>query len=196
MSELKSVELMKRLETGDEAAAQELFDRFVGRLLALAGSRLSAVMKRRVAPEDIVQSAYRSFFRNVEQKKYAVGQPGQLWGLLAAITINKVRDHAKFHSAQKRNISAEQSMNTSRSCFGLVPASLLNEPTIDEAVELQEQLQIILESLPKLKREIFELFLQNQSPEEIASQVRRSLRTVRRTLDEIRKQLENQLEFS
>ena len=188
-----SIDLLNRIQGGDEAAATELFDRYVGRMIALAGSRLSSAMKRRVAPEDIVQSACRSFFRNAAENKFEMQQPGQLWGLLAAITINKVRDQAKFHSAQKRNVSSESSMNASRSCYGLVPATLVDEPTTAEVAEMEEQLARILNGMPGLKRSIFELYLQNQSPAEIASQVRRSMRTVRRTLEEIRTELEQEI---
>ena len=160
-----SIALLKRIQDGDEAAATELFDQYVGRMIALAGSRLSAAMKRRVAAEDIVQSACRSFFRNAAAEKFEVQQPGQLWGLLAAITINKVRDQAKFHTAQKRNLSAEMSVNASRSCYGIMPSTLVQEPTTEEVVELREQLSRVLNSMPPLKRSIFELYLQNQPPE-------------------------------
>ena len=195
MSDDESLELLGRFHDGDEEAATELFNRYVGRLLALANSRLSAAMRRRVEPEDIVQSAYRSFFRHAEQDRYQIQSGDQLWGLLAAITINKVRDSAKFHAAQRRALSAEQSMNASRSCYGLVPANFAEEPTIDEAAALTEQLQIVLDRLPDLQRDILELHLQNVEPDDIAKRVRRSSRTVRRAISDIRLALEQQLDL-
>ena len=193
MSEKTSAKLVEDYQSGDESAAQELFDRYVNRLIALARSRLTSAMKRRVAPEDIVQSVYRSFFRNVQADRFEVNQNGQLWGLLAAITINKVRDKSKFHRAQKRNISAEQSMNASQSCYGLVPARFADEPTIQDAAALEEQLKLTLEELSHQQREIFELYLQNVSQDQIANKVRRSERTVRRVLEEVRTVLEEKL---
>lgn len=188
-----SIELLNKFKDGDEAAATQLFDRYVNRLLALAGSRLSETMRRRVEPEDVVQSAYRSFFRNVRADRYDLVS-GQLWGLLAAITINKVKDRARFHTAQKRTVSAEQSTQTSRSCYGLVPRNFADEPTIDQAIALQEQLEQVLAELPSLKREILELYLQNMEATAIAKEVRRSERTVCRTLEEIRSDLEEKLQ--
>src|SRR4029079_10554541 len=56
------VELAGRLRAGDEGAAAEVFRRFAGRLIALAHTELDARLRRKVDPEDIVQSVYRSFF--------------------------------------------------------------------------------------------------------------------------------------
>ena len=193
MTNDESIELLKRFQEGDQTAANELFDRYVHRLIALAGSRLSETMRRRVAAEDVVQSAYRSFFMGAQEGKFEVSASGQLWGLLAAITLNKVRDKAKFHTAQKRNMNAEKSTTTSQSCFGLAPASFADEPTIDEALALQEVLKNTLDDLSDQQREILELYLQNLTNEEIAEQIRRSTRTVRRTLDEIKSKLASEL---
>ena len=61
-----SINLLQRWRDGDEAAATEIFERYVNRLCGLARTQLSQRMQRRVEPEDIVQSAYRSFFRGPE----------------------------------------------------------------------------------------------------------------------------------
>ncbi len=45
--------------------------------------------------------AGRSFFFNAADNRYTIEHSGQLWGLLATITINKVRTQAAFHNAQK-----------------------------------------------------------------------------------------------
>src|SRR4051812_50134846 len=64
MADIPSAELLARYhDDHDEAAAEELFRRYSGRLTALARSRLSHALATRVDAEDVVQSAYRSFFR-------------------------------------------------------------------------------------------------------------------------------------
>jgi hypothetical protein len=40
--------------------------------------------------EDVLQSAFRSFFGGLENGKFAVEGEGDLWGLLAAITLHKL----------------------------------------------------------------------------------------------------------
>ena len=57
-----SAEILKRYREGDQDASDELFSRYVGRLTLLARSRLSPALARRSDPEDVVLSAYRSFF--------------------------------------------------------------------------------------------------------------------------------------
>jgi RNA polymerase sigma factor (sigma-70 family) len=190
----ESVKLVDRWRSGDELAAGEIYDRYVARLIALASSRLSPALARRVEAEDIVQSVYRSFFARTGEDRLQVQQSGQLWGLLAAITLNKVRAQARFHQADKRSIAEETSINASRSCYGLAPADLAGQPTADEAAILAEQYQLAAGRLSSVGRQVFELYLQNTSVQEIAQTVRRSERTVRRELEQIRKLLTEMLE--
>ncbi|WP_168566018.1 RNA polymerase sigma factor [Crateriforma spongiae] len=190
----ESVKLVDRWRGGDELAAGEIYDRYVSRLIALAASRLSPTLARRIEAEDIVQSVYRSFFARTGEDRLQVQQSGQLWGLLAAITLNKVRAQARFHQADKRSVTAEASINASRSCYGLAPADLAGEPTADEAAILAEQYHLAAQKMTPVGKQVFELYLQNTSVPEIAKAVRRSERTVRRELEQIRKLLTEMLE--
>ena len=186
----ESIRLLDRWKSGDEDAAGEIFNRYVNRLIALAGSRLSKRLKRRIAAEDIVQSAYRSFFRNAKDR-YEIANSGQLWGLLAAITINKVRTQVKHHRTQKRDINAEMSATTS--CYGLAPVDVVRTPNAEDEAALLEAFNKATDEMTPLQRDVFELYLQNQSASEIADHVQRSQRTVRRTIEQIRSTLENEL---
>ena len=60
-----SAELMARWRDGNQEAAEALFRRYVERLLALARGRMTSWLARRVDAEDVVQSAYRTFFVGV-----------------------------------------------------------------------------------------------------------------------------------
>ena len=55
-------DVMARLRAGDQAAAREIFERFVDKLIRLAHSRFDAVLRHKVDPDDVVQSAYKRFF--------------------------------------------------------------------------------------------------------------------------------------
>lgn len=191
-----SVRLINRWKQGDETAAGEIFDRYVSRLIALAASRISPGLARRVEAEDVVQSVYRSFFARLGDERLTVEASGQLWGLLAAITINKVRAKARFHAADKRDVQAESSVSASGRCHGLSPMDMAHEPTSDEIAELSEQYQSALNGLSPIGRQVFELFLQNESVDSIAKTIRRSTRTVRRELEQIRTALLDALQAS
>ncbi len=188
----QSIDLLARWEQGDQQAAQELFDRYANRLAALAQSRSSKRLRRRVEADDIVQSVYRSFFRKAEQGRFTLENSGDLWRLLAAITVAKVKGKVEFHTAQKRAMNAEDSLNTDRSYF-VHPVAVAGDPQPDDAAMLVEQLSLVLETLEPIQRAIVELALQNQTIEQISKEVGRSQRTVRRTLQNLRDDLEEQL---
>ena len=193
MSEEDSIELLKRWENGDEQAAQAMFDRYVDRLVGLARTRLSNRMKRRVEPEDVVQSAYRSFFRKAGEGMFTLDKSGDLWRLLATITVMKVRGQVEFHTAQKRGIYAEASTD-GKSDFRVHPEAIAEDPSPQDAAAIIEELEGVMKGLEPLQRRIFELSLQNLSEPEVAEEVQRSGRTVRRTLQQIRDDLEKRLQ--
>ena len=192
MKDDESIELMKQWQAGDEQAAEAMFNRYVGRLVALARSRLSGKMQRRVEPEDVVQSAYRSFFRKAGDGQFTLGESGDLWKLLAAITVNKVRGQVEFHTAKKRGINAETSTDGT-SQFRVRPEVIGDDPSPQDAAAIVEELEAVMTGLDETQRRILELSLQDMSESEISAEVQRSGRTVRRTLLQIRSDLENRL---
>jgi DNA-directed RNA polymerase specialized sigma24 family protein len=73
-----SHELFHRYCAGDSQAATEIFDRYVARLMELARRRISPKLGRRVDPDDVVQSAYRSFFVHARESRFALERAGDL----------------------------------------------------------------------------------------------------------------------
>jgi RNA polymerase sigma-70 factor (ECF subfamily) len=149
-------------------------------------------MKRRVEAEDVVQSAYRSFFRRAGDH-YVLEKEGDLWRLLAAITINKVRGQVEYHTAKKRGVYLEESMKADQSVIRVRPEMISEEPKPDDAAVMVEELAALLGSLDETQRTIIELSMQNRSVEQIAEQIQRSERTVRRTIQQVREDLESRL---
>lgn len=190
-----SINLLQRWRDGDENAATEIFERYVNRLCALARTRLSSRMKRRVEAEDVVQSAYRSFFRRAGDN-YALEKQGDLWRLLAAITINKIRGQVEFHTAKKRGVYLEESMLADQSMIRVPPEVISEEPKPDDAAVMVEELSDLMSKLDQTQRTIVELSMQNMSVEQIAEKVQRSERTVRRTIQQVREDLETRLLLS
>ena len=192
MNDEHSIRLLQRYRDGDETAATEIFERYVNRLCALAKTRLSTRMKRRVEAEDVVQSAYRSFFRRADDQ-YVLEKQGDLWRLLAAITINKIRGQVEFHTAKKRGVYLEESMMADQSMIRVSPEVISEEPKPDEAAAMVEELTEILSDLDSTQRSIVELSMQNHNVQQIAKTVKRSERTVRRTIQQFREGLEGRL---
>src|SRR5688572_10742761 len=85
-----SIELLRLLAAGDEGAAATVFERYAERLTRLARSRLAARLAQRIDAEDVVMSAYRSFFVAARQGRFELERGGDLWRLLVEVTLHKL----------------------------------------------------------------------------------------------------------
>jgi eukaryotic-like serine/threonine-protein kinase len=186
-SDETSAGILQRYREGDERAADELFSRYVGRLTLLARSRLSPALARRTDPEDVVLSAYRSFFIRARDGRLTPARSGDLWRLLVAITLHKLYRQARKQRAERRALAAREFESSWAKRL-----QLSRDPSPAEAVALADELQAIFRQLDPFARRVLELRLQDRSPAEIAVEVGRSERTIRRTVALIRERLLSQ----
>jgi eukaryotic-like serine/threonine-protein kinase len=186
-----SYELLRRTRRGDPIAASELVQRYTERLLALARSRLSRKLARRIDAEDVLQSAYRSFFVHARQGEFDVEQDGDLWRLLATITLNKLARQATRHRAKKRSVDREVKAVAGRPD----PIAELadREPSVVDVVAAADELRWLFTQLEAGESEAIRLRLQSFTAEEIATRIGRSERTVRRWLTAAKALLANRL---
>ena len=191
-----SRQLFEGVRRGDESAATKVFHCYVDRLISLAGSRLSSKLARRTDAEDVVQSACRSFFRRARAGELTLRETGaddELWHLLAAITINKVRKSVRRHTAKKRNVDSEASAGHGAICESIVHDISDREPSPEEAAVLIEETERMMSVLSPLQRQILQFRLQGYAPDETAMQAKCSERTVRRALELARTDLQSRL---
>ena len=188
-----SQKLLERIRSGDELAAFALMDRFADRLIALARTRLSTKLARRLDPEDIVQSACRSFFRNAQAGRFEVRDSDDLWRLLAAITVHKAQRQGKRHSAAKRALTTEESSGWNGIMQVISPEAISREPHPDEAATLLEETKAMMSGLSPLHRQIIELSLQGREVATVAIEAKCSERTVQRAIEQARFLLEQRL---
>jgi RNA polymerase sigma-70 factor (ECF subfamily) len=176
------LELWRR--AGNEDAARLIVERYVDRLLALVRHRLSRRLARRVDPEDVMQSVFRTFFDRAKAGKFHLDAPDDLGKLLTRITIHKTLRQVVFHQAAKRDLKREvaQSEDGAREFLELLD----REPTPEEANMFVDQLEGFLGQLRAQDRQILELRLQGHKNEEIASQLGISERKIRRLVERIR----------
>src|SRR5262245_57090075 len=152
MSKDQSAELMTRWRNGDQRAADELVRRYTERLLALARSRLSARLTRHIDPEDVLQSAYRSFFVGTRDGRYVLQRTGDLWRLLVAITLHKLHHRVERHTAGKRDITLESPFEGKSTLGDLEYLALAREPSPAEAAALADELELVLRKLEPRQR--------------------------------------------
>jgi len=104
-------EFLERLRSQDDAAAQELFVRFAQQLIALAQRHIGAGLRHKVDPEDVVQSAYKSFFFRYDAGNLELVNWNSLWGLLTLITVRKCAERAAYHRAERRDAAREVTLS-------------------------------------------------------------------------------------
>ena len=184
-----SIELLTRFRENDIQAADELFHKYVMRLTALVRARIAPKLARRIDPEDVVQSAYRSFFIGAKDGEFQLKRGGDLWRLLAAITINKLGKQIERHQALKRNMDVEQSTDS----LAAGPALAAGQPTPADEVQMAEEIDLLMADLDDEQATMLTMRLAGYRIAEIATEVNRSERTVRRLLEKVKRRSEERL---
>jgi RNA polymerase sigma-70 factor, ECF subfamily len=153
-------------------AQRAIFDEYWHQLCRLAEARLSPQIVRHTAPEDVANSALKSFFNKSNSK---IADHNSLEGSLIAIVINKCCDVARKTNAAKRKgveIIWDENLLT-RMSAGATP----------EEVRIAEEL---IEALPATLNRVADLKFQGHSIDEIANHLGVSSKTIQRSLKRIR----------
>lgn len=174
--------LLTLLRLGDEQAAQQVFDAYVNSLLKLARNRIRHRLSRRVDPEDIVQSVFRTFFRRVKEGQLRIEEEDDLGKLLTCITTRKALRQVAKHKAAKRDCAREGDPDAPIALAELQAA----EPGPEVVVAFLDLLEHFFASLRPQDRQILELRLEGYGTLEIAQTLGTSDRHVRRVLEHIR----------
>jgi RNA polymerase sigma-70 factor (ECF subfamily) len=185
-------DLMSRLRAGQDDAAAQVFQRYAGRLIGLARSRLDRVLRQKVDPEDILQSVFRSFFVRHAAGQFEVGNWDSFWALLTVITIRKCAGKAQHFRRGRRDVQQEAAADLAGGNENW--QSLSREPTPEEAAMLTDTVEAVMRRLDERDREILALSLQGKGIREISTEIGFAERTVRRSLDHIRQHLEEMQE--
>ena len=177
-----------QLLNGDDQAAIDFWIRYGERLEQIAERRISAGLNQRVGADDIVQSVCRTFFRRAQSGQFEFQDPDGLWALLCTITLNKVRQHARYHNRQRRAINRDQSMSPPGDGPGLDLA--VPEPSAEEISLFVDQLDQLLSGLDSEEQRIVDLKLQSFTNHEIAQRLDCSERTVRRMVKRVQSRMQ------
>jgi len=176
--------LVALLRAGDEQAAREVFSAYVGHLLGVVRARLSQRMARRIDPEDVVQSAFRTFFHRVKAGEFQFEEQDDLGKVLVSIAVRKALHQIAFHRAAKRDPGQEEEGgDEDRNLLAEVSA---RGPNPEAVVAFLDELDHLLGKLRPQDRTILEMRLQGYRNEEIARELGTSDRHVRRAMEHIR----------
>jgi len=170
------------LRAGDERVVAAFCARYGPHLVGVADRHIAPRLRRRVGPESVVQSACCSFLRRVGAGQFELADSEHLWRLLCAITLRKIRQGARFHGRERRDVALDAAER--------VPAP---GSAPEEALAIAEEFEALLNTLDDEERRIVELKLEERSNPEVAAALGCSERTVRRLMAGLRAKLERAL---
>jgi RNA polymerase sigma factor (sigma-70 family) len=169
----------ERLQRGDPEAAERVFARYAEGLARLAGQNLSPRLAARFDSADVVQSAFRTFFRRSAQGEFKIDSSSQLWRLLAKITLLKARAHARRHLADQRDVRAEAPADDD----GTQSETACEQPGPAEQAVLLDQIEALLDGLPPQYGELLRFRLEGHSVTDVARDMGLSRQSVHRMLN-------------
>jgi DNA-directed RNA polymerase specialized sigma24 family protein len=185
---------ISRLQAGDHAAAQFLWDRYFRRLIGLARKKLQDTPRRAADEEDVALSAFDSFCRGAERGRFPqLTDRDSLWHVLVTITTRKALQLARHEYRQKRGggaVLGESGVSGPADTFdeeaGLEQI-LGREPTPELAAQVADECRRLLALLGDAELRSIALWkMEGDTVEEIAAKLRRAPRTVERKLQVIR----------
>ena len=183
-NEASNCELLTAWQNGSEDAAAVLFRRYQVRLISLVRSRLSRRLARRVDAEDIVLSAYRSFFLAARSGRLTPTVGDELWPILVTVTMRKLAHQARAHQSARREMDRELANGSA-----WMQSILSSEPAPDHAALLADEIEQQLKRLDSVGRDVLTQTLQGVETSAIATAIKMSSRSVRRIQERIRREL-------
>ncbi|MDA1049491.1 MAG: sigma-70 family RNA polymerase sigma factor [Planctomycetota bacterium] len=188
---------VQKLAAGDEEVATEFWEIYGDRLQRLANRHLTVRLHRRVDPDDIVLSACRTFLRRAQGGEFQLPDSESLWRLMCAITVTKVRWHARFHLRKKRGIDRERHFESQGGdSLPAVREVAGDDPTPEEAAEFADQFEHLMAGLDEEEQQLVQLKLEQYTNVEIAERLGCSERTVRRIVKRVQSRLNALLQES
>lgn len=181
------------LAKGDEAAVEELWRKYYGKLVRFARCKLAEGQRRAADEEDVALSAFHSFCRGAAAGRFPrLEDRHDLWKLLVTITARKAAHQVRRDMQQKRGSGSVRGdsvfVGTGDTDGGVGMGNILgSEPTPEFAVMAAEECGHLLEALPDEEtRQIALWKLEGFTNEEIAGKLQCAERTVERKLQRIR----------
>jgi RNA polymerase sigma factor (sigma-70 family) len=182
-----------QLKGADQTAAQRLWEKYFGQLVARARHKLAGAPRRAADEADVVQSAFASFFQAAQNGRFPrLHDRHDLWQLLVLITDRKACDLANRERRQRRGggkVFAEADLGGGQDSARPSPLGQLisEEPSPEFAALAAEEYRRLLDLLGDADlQHLAVLKMEGYTVEEIAARLGRVPRTVKRRLHMIR----------
>ena len=172
---------IEQLKAGNQAAAQELWERYFQRIVQLARKKLQGSPRRAADEEDVALSAFHSFCQGAEQGRFPRLQDrDDLWQLLVMLTARKGLDLLCHENRQKRGGGAGGAGRIHED--PALEDIIGREPSPDFAAQIVEECQWLMNRLDPDLRQVAAWKMEGYTNEEIAEKLSCVPRTVERRL--------------
>ena len=182
-----------RMKDGDAEAVQPLWERYYDRLVALARAKLQGLPRRAADEEDVVLSAFNSFWKAAQAGRFPkLEDRDDLWQLLVVITARKavdLREHEGRDKRDWRRVQEAMAENPDASTADILSRVVTSaEPDPAFAAQVAEQSRELLSGLPDDQlRRIAVMKMEGHTNREISRDLGVAEATVERRLARIRR---------
>ncbi len=152
-----SIDLVQRIQAGDDAAWERLYLRFRDRLLLSIRCRLGASLRAKLESEDILHSMFRDALSDLQ--RFVPQGPSSVNHYLHTCVLNKIRSKAEHFGALKRR--GEVALTDSM--LAALPNAADSEPRYSD-FDTFDRLERALARLPDETREVILLRLVEDVP--------------------------------
>jgi DNA-directed RNA polymerase specialized sigma24 family protein len=185
---------LQQLQAGNHAAAEELWQRYCQRLVAMARRMIRGLPRRIDDEEDLALSAFDSFCRGAMRGRFpSLEDRTNLWRLLVTITARKAYQRNLRMRRKKRGGQAVlderalANLANSHDDRRALEQLVSHEPTAEFVVQAAEEYQRLLASLPNRDLCVLaEWKMEGFTNQEISAKLTCSVRSVERKLRIIR----------
>jgi RNA polymerase sigma-70 factor (ECF subfamily) len=156
----QSIDLVKRAQGGDQAALDDLIQRYYPKVRRIVRLRLGRGLRRWLDSEDILQGTFIGAVRTLD--RFEMRDESSLLHWLGKIAEHQIKDAADYHYAQKRDGRRQQSLRVipggdSSDEFQIdLPGD--ETPPLEGVID-GEQLVAIEAAIPDLREEYREVIL-------------------------------------
>jgi len=171
------------LTAGNDDVAQNLWERYFGRMVELARNKLRASVSRAADEEDVALSAFHSFCQAAHERRFPrLANRDDLWQVLVMLTARKALDQRKYDLRKKRADSATRPLDDAalETVIGADPDPAFAALVADEFRALLDRLDDAELKYIAIRK------LEGFTNDEIAAELNCTVRTIGRRLALIR----------
>jgi DNA-directed RNA polymerase specialized sigma24 family protein len=200
MSTVSSVtQWVNKLQAGDRAAVQKLWEKYFQKLVRLARRKLRGTPRKVADEDDVALSAFDSFCRGAEKGRFPqLNDRNDLWHLLVVITARKAADLAVYewrrtpHGKQQPPGATNGGANGETPTF---PEVIGREPDPAFAAQVADECRRLLDQLDDADLRALALWkMEGYTNQEVGEKLGCAVATVERRLRVIRKLWAKELE--